>query len=199
MSRGDEKVWEILASLNADKLCSRTGASFDAPAGLYTLRSFGYDFDVSPDRREILGRSPASALFLQKLGYFFRLSVLGYLALGKDVAPTGRLIKPTNMRSGQLFFRGSHALPLERVAERYGRDRQGFLGRVAELGGTALEYGDAAVEVLPLPRVPVVLVLWMEDDEFPSRIELLFDTSSETQLPIDVIWSVAMLTTLAML
>lgn len=199
MSQGEEKVWDLLTTQNADELCKRTEASFDASSGLYTLESFGRDFSVSPARKEIVGRSPGSELFLKKLGYFFRLSVLGYLVMGKDVALTGRLINPTNMKSGQLFFRGSHVLPLDKVAEKYGRDREGFLGKGEELGGIRLEHGDASFRVFPLPRVPVVLILWLADEEFPPRADLLFDVASETQLPVDVIWSIAKLTTLAIL
>ncbi|HWR58600.1 MAG TPA: DUF3786 domain-containing protein, partial [Thermodesulfovibrionales bacterium] len=125
--------------------------------------------------------------------------VLGYFAMGKDVALSGRLIQPTNMKSGQLFFRGSHVLPLDKVAEKYGSDRESFSRKCQELGGTRLEYGDASFRLFPFPMVPVVVILWLADEEFPSRADLLFDAASEIQLPIDVIWSIAMLTCLAML
>ncbi|HWR58305.1 MAG TPA: hypothetical protein VN328_05400, partial [Thermodesulfovibrionales bacterium] len=81
-------------TLNADELCRRTESSFDASADLYSLRSFGMDFHVSPGRKEIIGLSPGSEVFLKRLGFFFRLSVLGYFALGKDVALSGRLVQP---------------------------------------------------------------------------------------------------------
>ncbi len=199
MSEGEERVWHLLATQNADELCRRAEASFDAASGLYRLKSFGRVFCISPARKEIVGDHSGSELFLKKLGYFFRLSLLGYLALGRDVSLTGRLIQPVNMKSGQLFFRGSHVLPIDKVAEKYGGDREGFLGKGEELGGTRLQHGDASFRVFPLPKVPVVFILWLADEEFPSRADLLFDAASEIQLPIDVIWSIAMLTTLAML
>lgn len=199
MSSGEEKVWETLAGLNPDDVCRRTDAAFDAASGRYLLRSFGRDFSVSPGERQISGLSQSGEAFLQKPGYFFRLSVLGYLAMAKDVAPTGRLVSPMNMKSGQLFFRGSHVLPLDRVAERYGSGREGFLGKGEELGGERLGYGDASIRLLPLPRVATVAILWIADEEFPARADLLFDSSCEIQLPVDIIWSVAMLSTLAML
>lgn len=163
------------------------------------LKSFGKDFSVSPRERKIFSHSPGGEIFLQRLGYFFRLSITGYLAIAKDVSPTGRLVNPMNMKSGQLFFRGSHVLPLDRVAEKYGNDRDGFLKRGEELGGERLGYGDASMRLLPLSRVAVVPILWTTDDEFPARADLLFDSSCEVQLPIDVIWSIAMLSTLALL
>lgn len=199
MSAGEEKIWETLAALDPDEVCGRTDASYDAASGLYMLRSFGRDFHISPQEEKIFCRSPGSEVFLQKLGYFFRLSVIGYLAIAKGVAPTGRLITPINMRSGQLFFRGSHILPLDRVAEKYAGDRDGFLKRGEELNGERLGHGDASLKLLPLLRVPVVQILWLADDEFPARADLLFDSSCEVQLPIDVIWAIAMLSVLVML
>lgn len=199
MPAGEEKVWETLASLSPEEVCSRTDAAFDAASGLYRLKSFGRDFSVSPRERKIFSHSQGSEIFLQRLGYFFRLSVIGYLALAKDISPTGRLVSPVNMKSGQLFFRGSHVLPLDKVAEKYGNDREGFLKRCSELGGERLGYGDASMKLLPLPRVAVVSLFWMADEEFPARADLLFDSSCEIRLPIDVIWSIAMLSTLVML
>lgn len=199
MPAGEEKVWETLATLDPEEVCRRSDTVFDSASGLYMLKSFGRDFHVSPREKKILCQSPDSELFLRKLGYFFSLSVTGYLAIARDVAPTGRLVNPVNMKSGQLFFRGSHVLPLDRVAEKYAGDREGFLKRGGELGGQKLEYGDASLELLPFSRVPVVQILWLADDEFPARADLLFDSACEIQLPIDVIWAIAMLSVLAML
>lgn len=199
MPAGEEKVWETLAALDPDDVCRRTGASYDAVPGLYALKSFGREFHISPREKEIRCQSPDCEAFLRKFGFFFRLSAIGYLTAAKDIAPSGRLVNPENMKSGQLFFRGSHVLPLDRVAEKYAADRDGFLARGRELGGGTQGYGDASVRLLPLPRVPVVEILWVADDEFPARADLLFDSTCELQLPIDVIWSIAMLSILPML
>ncbi len=199
MSSGEEKVWKALAELDPWEVCRRTDIAFDASSGLYLIKSFGRDFSVSPEEKEIAAISPEGEIFLQRLGYFFRLSVLGYLAMAKDVSPTGRLLNPMNMKSGQLFFRGSHVLPLERVAEKYGGDREAFLRKCEELGGVRLEYGDASMRLFAFPKIPVVPILWVGDEEFPPRADLLLDSSIEIQLPIDVIWTVAMLSVLVML
>ncbi len=47
--------------------------------------------------------------------------------------------------------------------------------------------------------MPVTLILWLGDEEFPPRADLLLDSSCEIHLPLDIIWSVAMLTVLMML
>jgi len=49
-----------------------------------------------------------------------------------------------------------------------------------------------------MPGFPVVLILWIQDDEFPARADLLLDAICPQQAPIDIIWSISMLSVLAM-
>jgi len=46
--------------------------------------------------------------------------------------------------------------------------------------------------------VPVTIILWVEDDEFPARADMFFDATCEQHLPTDVIWSTAMTSVLIM-
>jgi len=199
MSTGEEKIWGTLSGLDPKEVCKRSDATFDAASGLYSLNLFSNNFYISPQEQRISGHSPADEALMKKLGYFFRLSVIGYLAIAKDVSPAGRLVKPVNMTGGQLFFRGSHVLPLEKLAEKYGKDKEGFLTAGVALGGEILGYGDASLKLLPLPRVPVTMILWIADEEFPARADLLFDSGIELQLPIDVVWAIAMISIIALL
>ncbi|MFZ5997053.1 MAG: DUF3786 domain-containing protein [Nitrospirota bacterium] len=43
------------------------------------------------------------------------------------------------------------------------------------------------------------MILWLGDEEFPPRVDLLFDAASEIRFPIDAIWAIAMMCTLAVL
>jgi hypothetical protein len=50
-----------------------------------------------------------------------------------------------------------------------------------------------------MPRIPVTLILWLSDEEFPARADLLFDSTCEIHLPLDILWSIAMMTILVFL
>ena len=195
---GEDKAWEILGRLQPTEVCRAADASWDAATERYTMRSFGMYFTVAVGTRTITSVAPGSGLLLETHGYFFRPSVLWYLAHAREINCTGRLVKPENIPGGDIFSKGSHILPLDKVAEKYGRDRKGFLARGTELGGEPAAHGDAAVRLYPLPRVPMVMLLWLEDEEFPARVDLLFDSTCSLQLPTDIIWSVAVMTVLLM-
>ena len=95
---------------------------------------------------------------------------------------------------GEIFSKGSHVLPLEQLAGKYARDKARFLEKgYGTRWRVRTPAGDAALRLHPLPRIPVVLTLWLEDEEFPARADLLFDSTCELQLPTDILWSVAML------
>jgi hypothetical protein len=55
------------------------------------------------------------------------------------------------------------------------------------------------LKLLPFPRIPVFLILWLKDEEYPPRADLLFDSTCEAQAPLDIIWSIAMVSLLVML
>jgi hypothetical protein len=88
-------------------------------------------------------------------------------------------------------------LPLDRFAADYRTDIDAFKEKGMSLAGQPVAARDAAVSLLPLPRVPVTIVLWGEDEEFPARAELLFDETCLEHLPIDALWAAAMTCLLA--
>lgn len=196
---GEDKAWETLAGLLPDDVCRRTGAAYNDQSGIYTLAAFGTLFSVDPQKKNILHLEPAGEIFLTRLRYFFVLSLLWYLVKASDMKPAGELVKPSGMTGGDIFFRGSHVLPLDSIAKKYAHDRRAFRERGLLHGGSAVEYGDAAIELSPFPRIPVTVILWLADEEWDARADLLFDSTALDHLPIDVLWSVAMMSVLIFL
>jgi hypothetical protein len=199
VSSGEEKAWEKLLELAPADVCKRAGVLYDEETTSYRVKSFGFDFSISPQKRKIKNLSEKGEIFTKRLTYFFNLSVLSYLVNAKDIPLSERLIKPENVRGGEFFFQGSHMLPLDKIAEKYKNDMEGFVTRGREFNGKMLAYGDASLELQPMPRIPVTLILWLSDEEFPARTDILFDSTCEIQLPLDIIWSIAMMSILVFL
>ncbi len=196
---GEEKAWELLENRKPEEVCRAAEVSWNESLQSYRVISFGIEFHVSLANKTIMSSSPGSELLLGKLAYFFKLSLLWYLVAAKELACTGRLVKLEAMKGGEIFTKGSHVLPLEPLARKFGKDKEAFLQKGTELGGLSEKLGDAALQLFPLPRIPVVLTLWLEDEEFPARADLLFDSTCGLQVSTDIIWSIAMMTVLVML
>jgi hypothetical protein len=197
---GEEKAWETLAGLRPNDVCAGAKAAYEDSTGAYAIKAFGIDFIVSVGDRTIASKDPGAGLFLGRYKDFFRLAVLWYMTSAKEIPSTGRLIRPLDVRGGQRFFSGTHILPLDRIQDRYGSDKKAFIERGLKFGAEIAKFGDAAIRFYPLPRVPVTIILWLEDEEYPARATLFFDSTVDFQLSLsDMVWSVAMMTTLVVL
>jgi len=199
VSGGEERAWELLASCDPRDVCARTTAEYSPDEEGYVLEVFGLPVVVDITARAMRGSDPRSEFVLTKAAYFSRLSILHYLLGAQKIVPTGRLVKPEQLKAGQFFALGSHLLPLDQIAARFSGDLDAFMQQAARFGGERRPYGDAAMELRPFARLPVTLIFWEGDDEFPARSSLLFDDTSELHLPADVLWSVAMLCSKVML
>jgi len=196
---GENKAWDLLAASHPAGICERAGVGFDPCDGTYRVPSFGRVFIVNPVERLILGREPDAAAFLKRFGSFFRLSLLWYLQRAAPTRPSGNLVKPASLPGGDIFVKGSHILPLDALAAKYATRPEAFLAAGAAWGGTPAPYGNAAFVLSPFPKVPATLLLWTEDDEFPARTDLLFDTTAPQHLPLDILWSLALMSVLLLL
>jgi hypothetical protein len=198
---GEEKAWNRICGLAHADVCTRIGAVFSEQAGAYMIKCFGTEFHVNPCDRLISSEQPESTLFLGKLKDFFRIAVLCYMDSAIDIPQTGRLLKPVDVKGGHRFSGGTYVLPLDAISTKYAKDPEGFIHKGLKYGAEVLKgHGDACIRLYPLPRVPVTMLLWVEDEEFPSKTELFFDSTCEFQLALsDVIWAIAFVCSMVML
>ena len=158
----------------------------------------GQSIDVFPGQRRLAADSPIGEHLLTRQAYFSTLVIRAYLAQARAVPPSGTWITPADLRAGDIYYRGSHILPLPGLAARYDGQCAAFLERGGQLGGVPADYGDAALQLAGLPRLPVLIILRESDDEFPAGAEFLFDATCEQHAPADILWSLAMLSVLMM-
>ncbi len=199
MSSGEISGWEMLSAKATAEVCTGAGATFDSGLDCYTLSSFGLDVSVSMRDRNIFCADAAHDALLRKAWEFAGLTYLWYMVNAKEIPVNGESVRPDNLKGGHLFSKGTHVLPLNELAEKYNNDIEGFYLRGKLLNADKLNYGDAAIQLMPVPRIPVTLILWKGDEEFPPRADLLFDSTCEYQVPIDILWSIAMMSVLIMM
>jgi hypothetical protein len=160
---------------------------------------FGHEVLVSLPDRWLHAVDTEAASLLERMGQHVALSTLWYLVGARDVPLSGRLVKPNDMPGGDIYERGTHVLPLDRVSGEYGEDVGAFVARGRALNGEQLEYADASIRLFPFPRIAAAVLLWAKDAEFSARASLLIDDSCRHHLPMDIVWSVSMMSVLAML
>jgi hypothetical protein len=160
---------------------------YDAAAGTYGLTVWGRHYAVDPRQGRIFCASPDP----EPLHPYFDLFAVHYLRSAKEIPPAGQWISEKDIPGGTTFFRGPHAVPVHVIASRFGEDIQGFIRLCEQYGGTTLALADAAFSFVITPRVPVAVLLWQGDAEFPAEAKLLYDATIARHLALDIVYALA--------
>jgi hypothetical protein len=183
------EYWEELKKRDIDELCRLSMASLKPPRGLLLPvfnRTILADLETGALQEQIAGR-------WQAVDYpLLELVVQVYLLNAAEAPLTGERVSVHDLRDAH-FFQGPHALKTAPLLEIFGRNPDGFTAAATSLGGVKLEQADVAFMLLPLPKIPVVYLLWQGDEEFEADMTVLFDRSIECHLSADAIWGVVQL------
>jgi hypothetical protein len=80
--------------------------------------------------------------------------------------------------------------PLKKV---FGQNIDGLLRAGETLGGKTIDTGDAGYEFRLFPNIPVRIILWAADDEFPAEANIVFNENIRGSLsPEDIAWLAGM-------
>lgn len=112
--------------------------------------------------------------------------VLYYLSKADGEAPTGKWIGFRELPGGGFYHQAFQSYTGDRICRAFEAE-PGALGRsAAAVGGWPVaEVGDHAFAFQPLPLIRLAVVLWLGDDEIPSRAAVLFDETASHHHPTD--------------
>jgi hypothetical protein len=187
--------WEKLLSLHPTDVCNRTEAIYHPAREGFLLPVYNLRYLILPKAQKILRMEWNDQTAEEELQPFFYLMALVYLTEAKDIKPTHGWVSEKDLPGGSTFFRGPHHLPVEELEHLYGKDPGSFLKAGKRLGGTEVLYGDKGFALEVFPRVPLAYVLWRGDEEFPPGIKVLFDSTIQSHLPLDIVWCMVSETT----
>jgi hypothetical protein len=173
---------EKLASLDAVTQAERAGCTIDGTMACLQL--------VGRPVRVHLGGDEAGLVVdgetRRPIGEKEQGLVLHYLVHGAGVVlPQGELIDFIQIPDAAFYgepFRKRAEIPLERA---FGDRAEDLIEAARPLGGKPVAIGDAAVEVQALPLVPVTLVMYEGDEEFPPKAKVLFRENVTSLLPTE--------------
>jgi len=183
----DSKFFQELATQDPLDVCRRAVCTFNDTEMFYSVPLWDQHYEVYPQqcRVEATGGNP------EKLHPYFELFLVHYLLRAKEIEPTHQWISEKDIPGGSTFFRGPHAIPTDLIADRFNNDLSGFSARCEQLGGTHLDMADSAFIMLIAPRVPVAVLYWRGDEEFPPESRILYDETIAGHLAADIIFALA--------
>jgi hypothetical protein len=111
-----------------------------------------------------------------------KILILHYLVKSEGLPLSGKWINFKQVPSGSIYYPAFVKRSQKPLCDFFS-ERLDLLERAAPtLGGEKTDYGDRAVIIPALPRVPVVLVFWSGDEEFQPEAHILFDSNISSYL-----------------
>ena len=184
----DSFHWDKLSQLHPTDVCNRTEAIYHPAREGFLLPVYNLRTLILPKEKKILRMEWNDKPVEEELHPFFTLMVLVYLTQAKDIKPSHTWVSEKGLKGGFTFFQGPHRLQVEELEKLFGSDPEVFLRAGKKMGGSEILYGDKGFALEVFPRVPLAYILWKGDEEFPPRIRVLFDSTIEFHLPLDIIW-----------
>jgi hypothetical protein len=180
--------WDNLSQLHPADVSNRTGALYHPTEEGYILPVYHLRYLITPKTRKIVRVERNDQTVDEKLHLFFTLMVLVYLTGAREIKPEHRWVSEKDLKGGSNFFQGPHSLQVREMEGLYGKDPEAFLKAGRKLGGTEIDHGNKAFALNVFPRIPLDYLLWEGNEEFPPKIRVLFDSTIQSHLPLDIIW-----------
>ena len=120
--------------------------------------------------------------------------ILHYMASGGASLPTGNWIAYREISGASFYFSSFVKRAIDPLKKVFGNNIEGIQKSAQILNGTPIDTGDAGFEFNLFPRIPIQLILYAGDDEFPPEANILFkDNVADYMSPEDAAWLAGMI------
>lgn len=114
-----------------------------------------------------------------------KILVLHYFLQAKDIALTNNPISFKELPEGSGYSPTFYARAIKPLVKQFGEKPGSLLEVAKNFGGRPAGHGDASVTIDGFPKIPVTLVLWHGDAEFPPEGNILLDSTISHYLPTE--------------
>ena len=179
-----KELWQQLVKLDAGKTAAKAQCQYSKESNTYTIPFLNTVYTVDTSAKEIYSTSNNGTEFVEQL------CILAYLINAADIPENGKLVKPDSLAGGEFFFKRVHSLDTGKLENVFGECPELLHSIAEQFDAGRCEFGDASIKLYALPRLPLIIVVWQSDDEFPPRASILFDKTADKQLPLDALLAV---------
>jgi len=175
------KAHQELSKLDPYKAAFKAGCDLqsDEQGRQCSVRFLGQDYAVTFPKitvRTAAGKESDPAT---------RLIILHYLIHADGTPPADHWISFRELPDGLVYYPAFQGRTSQRLTREYGMDARAFSAAAEALGGEKLTFGDASYMFRALPRIRMAVILYVGDEEFGPRVNVLFDAAASHYLPIE--------------
>lgn len=114
-----------------------------------------------------------------------KILILHYLVNAEGIPVQNKPISFKELPGGAIYITPFTNRAIRPLTVIFGANPAGLINTGKLIGAEPVKMGDAAIKVSVFPNVPVTLVLWGGDEEFPPSGNILFDISASAYLPTE--------------
>jgi hypothetical protein len=183
--RKSDELRTILRCKKPEDLARNTGTIFQPTS----LENGIFQFEVwyRPVTLSFPELRSCDADTFQSISPITEALLLTYFSSADGAALAGRWIAFSDLPDGRFYNQAFQGYTGNELARHFKSDPQAFLLSAPKAGGILTQEapGDAAFTFMALPRIPLMVVTWQGDEDFPSSFQVLFDASAPHYLPTD--------------
>lgn len=173
-----EKLKDEVKHVKFSEIASGIGAELKGDS--LFIKCLGRDFEISPDGDVITGG---------RITPWIKILLLHYIRIAGKSPLTGRWISYSEIKDGMV-----KALSFERdcedpLKELFDNNLRGAEMALQRLGAEKRDDFPAqnAWSLDLLPKIPVIILYWPHENEFESKIKIIFDSSADRFLDAEAI------------
>jgi hypothetical protein len=102
-----------------------------------------------------------------------------------DSSKKGKWISFADLPNGRFYNKAFQGYTGNELVSSIASDQTKFSKVSIQLNGFPMDVGDTSYRFNALPKVPLAIVFWRGDEDFPSSCKILFDSSVSFYLPTD--------------
>ncbi len=122
-----------------------------------------------------------------------QILILHYMLSPVPPLLTDNWVSYREIRGASFYYSAFVKRAIDPLKKVFGQNVDGLLRAAEILGGKTIDTGDVGYEFRLFPNIPVRLILWAGDDEFPAEANIVFDENiAEILSPEDIAWLAGM-------
>jgi hypothetical protein len=160
--------------------CRNSGTRYLPAENAIILNFLNFDYRIKLPEGEVNSVDSTETVPVRD-----KILILHYFIRAKGTPLTGKLITYKELQEGINYYPTFFKRAIEPIINNFKDEPEKLPEIVAKIGGHKSDYGDIAVTIDAFSKVPVTIVLWRGDKEFPPDGNILFDSTISDYLPTE--------------
>lgn len=179
-TRRNDELRQLVVKRSLQDLAIVTGANISCGGKCLELSYWKNSVEISYPELDIINKETQLTP-----SEFTQAMILYYLSTADGSPIMGRWISFSELPDGKFYHKAFQSYTGIKLLREIGSNQEGFEGCAQTLSGQKSDYGQASYIFQALPKVPLMVVQWLGDEDFPTNFQILFDQNAKHYLPTD--------------